>query len=148
MGTKGGKNMGKRSRHPVKYQYHTCTSLRGTFPFDLLAVSVFNHPASLWIFLLFSFLSHPCLPQVFLVTPYYLILLSIMAFEKPRDTVQAAEAAHAQAVVNAATEKLEEEDDQLELASPSEQVELTEDMCYDQLGYSFSETKKWTIITV
>ncbi|KAJ5973093.1 Major facilitator superfamily domain general substrate transporter [Penicillium vulpinum] len=73
--------------------------------------------------------------------------------EKPvrdmRDTVQAAEAAHAQAVVNAATEKLEEED-QLEetLASPSDQLELTEDMCYDELGYSFSEKKKWTIITV
>ncbi|KAJ5962961.1 hypothetical protein N7501_007902 [Penicillium viridicatum] len=69
--------------------------------------------------------------------------------EKPgRDTVQAAEAAHAQAVVNAATEKLEEED-QLEEASPTpdEIVELTEDMCYDQLGYSFSEKKKWTIIT-
>ncbi|KAJ5780130.1 hypothetical protein N7457_005290 [Penicillium paradoxum] len=72
--------------------------------------------------------------------------------EKPgmRDPVLAAEAAHAQAVVNAATEKLE--DDQLEDASPSPsapgQVELTEDMCYDQLGYSFSETKKWTIITV
>ncbi|KAJ5200953.1 hypothetical protein N7449_005756 [Penicillium cf. viridicatum] len=69
--------------------------------------------------------------------------------EKPgRDTVQAAEAAHAQAVVNAATEKLEEED-QLEEASPTpdEVVELTEDMCYDKLGYSFSEKKKWTIIT-
>ncbi|KAJ5501066.1 hypothetical protein N7527_012187 [Penicillium freii] len=69
--------------------------------------------------------------------------------EKPgRDTVQAAEAAHAQAVVNAATEKLEEED-QLEEASPTPDgiVELTEDMCYDQLGYSFSEKKKWTIIT-
>ncbi|CAI7602946.1 unnamed protein product [Penicillium glandicola] len=72
--------------------------------------------------------------------------------EKPvRDTVQAAEAAHAQAIVNAATEKLEEED-QLEEASPSPplsgEVELTEDMCYDRLGYSFSETKKWTIISV
>ncbi|CRL26275.1 Sucrose/H+ symporter, plant [Penicillium camemberti] len=69
--------------------------------------------------------------------------------EKPgRDTVQAAEAAHAQAVVNAATEKLEEED-QLEEASPTPDgiVELTEDMCYDKLGYSFSEKKKWTIIT-
>ncbi|OQD62039.1 hypothetical protein PENPOL_c014G02611 [Penicillium polonicum] len=69
--------------------------------------------------------------------------------EKPgRDTVQAAEAAHAQAVVNAATEKLEEED-QLEEASPTPDgiIELTEDMCYDQLGYSFSEKKKWTIIT-
>lgn len=71
--------------------------------------------------------------------------------DKPRgrDTVQAAEAAHAQAVVNAATEKLEEED-QLEEASPSPsvQIELTEDMCYDKLGYSFSEKKKWTIIAV
>jgi MFS family permease len=69
--------------------------------------------------------------------------------EKPgRDTVHAAEAAHAQAVVNAATEKLEEED-QLEEASPSPGViiELTEDMCYDQLGYSFTEKKKWIIIT-
>ncbi|CAG8897071.1 unnamed protein product [Penicillium egyptiacum] len=65
-----------------------------------------------------------------------------------RDTVLAAEAAHAQAVVNAATEKLEEED-QLEEASPSPGgvVELTEDMCYDQLGYSFTEKKKWIIIT-
>ncbi|KAJ5933240.1 hypothetical protein N7516_007729 [Penicillium verrucosum] len=70
-------------------------------------------------------------------------------YEKPgRDTVQAAEAAHAQAVVNAATEKLEEED-QLEETSPTpdEIVELTEDMCYDQLGYSFTEKKKWIIIT-
>ncbi|OQE34659.1 hypothetical protein PENCOP_c016G05480 [Penicillium coprophilum] len=67
----------------------------------------------------------------------------------PRDTVQAAEDAHAQAVVNAATEKLEE-DDQLEeaLTSPSVELELTEDMCYDRLGYSFSERKKWTIISV
>ncbi|KXG49510.1 Major facilitator superfamily domain, general substrate transporter [Penicillium griseofulvum] len=67
----------------------------------------------------------------------------------PRDTVQAAEAAHAHAVVNAATEKLEEED-QLEetLDSPSAELELTEDMCYDRLGYSFSEKKKWTIISV
>ncbi|KAJ5441789.1 Major facilitator superfamily domain general substrate transporter [Penicillium cf. griseofulvum] len=67
----------------------------------------------------------------------------------PRDTVQAAEAAHAHAVVNAATEKLEEED-QLEetLDSPSAELELTEDMCYDRLGYSFSERKKWTIISV
>ncbi|KAJ5822429.1 Major facilitator superfamily domain general substrate transporter [Penicillium robsamsonii] len=67
----------------------------------------------------------------------------------PRDTVQAAEAAHAQAVVNAATEKLEE-DDQLEeaLESPSAELELTEDMCYERLGYSFSEKKKWTIISV
>ncbi|KAJ5173521.1 Major facilitator superfamily domain general substrate transporter [Penicillium coprophilum] len=67
----------------------------------------------------------------------------------PRDTVQAAEDAHAQAVVNAATEKLEE-DDQLEeaLTSPSVELELTEDMCYERLGYSFSERKKWTIISV
>lgn len=65
-----------------------------------------------------------------------------------RDTVQAAEAAHAQAVVNAATEKLE--DDQLEEASPTpdEVIELTEDMCYDKLGYSFTERKKWIIIAV
>ncbi|KAJ6150589.1 Major facilitator superfamily domain general substrate transporter [Penicillium samsonianum] len=69
--------------------------------------------------------------------------------EKPRDTVQAAEAAHAQAVVNAATEKLEEEDQLEETSpSPSEVVELTEDMCYDRLGYSFTEKKKWTIIAV
>ncbi|CAG7953906.1 unnamed protein product [Penicillium olsonii] len=72
-----------------------------------------------------------------------------MAIDKHgRDTVQAAEAAHAQAVVNAATEKLEEDQCEEALASPSGQIELTEDMCYDQLGYSFSETKKWTIITV
>ncbi|KAJ5784038.1 uncharacterized protein N7518_009715 [Penicillium psychrosexuale] len=74
--------------------------------------------------------------------------MTINADKYGRDTVQAAEAAHAQAVVNAATEKLE--DDQLEEASPTpdEVVELTEDMCYDKLGYSFTERKKWIIITV
>ncbi|CZT51792.1 related to multidrug resistant protein [Rhynchosporium secalis] len=29
-----------------------------------------------------------------------------------------------------------------------DKVELTEDMCYDELGYSFSERKKWTILTI
>ncbi|KAL2074659.1 hypothetical protein VTL71DRAFT_8438 [Oculimacula yallundae] len=29
-----------------------------------------------------------------------------------------------------------------------DKVELTEDMCYDELGYSFSETKKWTILSI
>lgn len=42
----------------------------------------------------------------------------------------------------------EDTDNQLENASPSGRVELTEDMCYDQLGYSFSEKRKWMIIAV
>ncbi|KAH7418476.1 major facilitator superfamily domain-containing protein [Cadophora sp. MPI-SDFR-AT-0126] len=29
-----------------------------------------------------------------------------------------------------------------------DKVELTEDMCYDELGYSFPEWKKWTILTI
>jgi hypothetical protein len=29
-----------------------------------------------------------------------------------------------------------------------EKVELTEDECYDELGFSFSNTKKWMILTV
>ncbi|KAJ5907379.1 hypothetical protein N7495_000061 [Penicillium taxi] len=41
----------------------------------------------------------------------------------------------------------ESEDAQLENTN-SERIELTEDMCYDQLGYSFPEMKKWRIIIV
>ena len=37
---------------------------------------------------------------------------------------------------------------ELENTTPSGRVELTEDMCYDQLGYSFTETRKWMIISV
>ncbi|KAJ6014150.1 hypothetical protein N7540_008741 [Penicillium herquei] len=47
-------------------------------------------------------------------------------------------------------EKLEDDksDHQLEQTSSSARVVLTEDMCYDQLGYSFTETRKWMIIAV
>lgn len=37
---------------------------------------------------------------------------------------------------------------QLENASPDGRIILTEDMCYDRLGYSFSEKRKWLIIGV
>ncbi|KAJ5994545.1 hypothetical protein N7451_010269 [Penicillium sp. IBT 35674x] len=37
---------------------------------------------------------------------------------------------------------------QLENASPDGRLILTEDMCYDRLGYSFSEKRKWLIIGV
>lgn len=39
-------------------------------------------------------------------------------------------------------------DDQLENAGPDGRIILTEDMCYDRLGYSFTETRKWLIISV
>lgn len=45
-------------------------------------------------------------------------------------------------------EKLDQKDAQLENTAASGRVELTEDMCYDKLGYSFSEKRKWLIITV
>ncbi|OQE32170.1 hypothetical protein PENSTE_c001G10171 [Penicillium steckii] len=46
------------------------------------------------------------------------------------------------------SEKDIHKDDQLENAGPDGRIILTEDMCYDQLGYSYSETRKWLIITV
>ena len=33
-------------------------------------------------------------------------------------------------------------------ADESEKIELTEEECYDELGFSFSSTKKWLILTV
>ncbi|KAJ5729485.1 uncharacterized protein N7483_003993 [Penicillium malachiteum] len=47
-------------------------------------------------------------------------------------------------------EKLEDDnsDHQFEQTAPSPRVVLTEDMCYDQLGYSFTERRKWMIIAV
>ncbi|KAI2789242.1 hypothetical protein POX_e07272 [Penicillium oxalicum] len=45
-------------------------------------------------------------------------------------------------------EKLDEKDAQLEHSGHPERVILTEDMCYDKLGYSFSEKRKWLIIAV
>ncbi|CEJ53722.1 MFS multidrug transporter [Penicillium brasilianum] len=45
-------------------------------------------------------------------------------------------------------EKLDQKGAQLENTDASGRVELTEDMCYDKLGYSFSEKRKWMIITV
>ncbi|KAJ5912184.1 uncharacterized protein N7473_001487 [Penicillium subrubescens] len=45
-------------------------------------------------------------------------------------------------------EKLGQKDAQLENTDASGRIELTEDMCYDKLGYSFSEKRKWLIITV
>lgn len=69
-----------------------------------------------------------------------------------QDSVQASEASsttQADAIINAPLGKKTEDDHaQLEVASPSGRVELTEDMCYDQLGYSFSEKRKWMIIAV
>ncbi|KAJ5618411.1 hypothetical protein N7528_007054 [Penicillium herquei] len=46
-------------------------------------------------------------------------------------------------------EKVEDvnSDHQLEQAASGRTI-LTEDMCYDQLGYSFTETRKWMIIAV
>ncbi|KAL2007633.1 hypothetical protein VTN00DRAFT_7615 [Thermoascus crustaceus] len=40
------------------------------------------------------------------------------------------------------------EHNHLEKTSPDEKIELTEEDCYDQLGYSFSSAKKWSILTV
>ncbi|KAJ5569445.1 uncharacterized protein N7459_008875 [Penicillium hispanicum] len=69
-----------------------------------------------------------------------------------RDAVHASEASSAtQADIPneiSMSEKAEHKDAQLEEAIPSGRVELTEDMCYDQLGYSFSESRKWMIIAV
>lgn len=48
----------------------------------------------------------------------------------------------------ALNEKLDHKDAQLETTGASGRIELTEDMCYDKLGYSFSEKRKWLIITV
>ena len=31
---------------------------------------------------------------------------------------------------------------------PGDKVELTEEDCYDELGFSFSSLKKWSILTV
>ncbi|KAJ5484156.1 hypothetical protein N7539_005952 [Penicillium diatomitis] len=45
-------------------------------------------------------------------------------------------------------EKMNEKDAQLEHPDHPGRTILTEDMCYDQLGYSFSEKRKWLIITV
>jgi len=36
----------------------------------------------------------------------------------------------------------------VEKAGTYDKIELTEDMCYDELGYSFPEWKKWTILSV
>ncbi|CAI7623249.1 unnamed protein product [Penicillium pancosmium] len=45
-------------------------------------------------------------------------------------------------------EKGSDKDDQLEHAGPDGRIILTEDMCYDKLGYSYTETRKWLIISV
>ncbi|KAF3394617.1 putative efflux pump kojT [Penicillium rolfsii] len=45
-------------------------------------------------------------------------------------------------------EKLDQKDAQFENTNALGRVELTEDMCYDKLGYSFSEKRKWLIISV
>ncbi|POS83983.1 putative MFS multidrug transporter [Erysiphe pulchra] len=51
-------------------------------------------------------------------------------------------------------EKIESESKELctnsldENGVPTNKVELTEDMCYDSLGYSFSSIKKWKILSV
>lgn len=45
-------------------------------------------------------------------------------------------------------EKVERHEAHLEHVSPTERRELTEVICYDKLGYSFSERKKWLIIAV
>lgn len=37
---------------------------------------------------------------------------------------------------------------QLEQFASQDQIELTEEECYDQLGYSFPSWKKWTILTI
>jgi MFS family permease len=46
------------------------------------------------------------------------------------------------------SEKGSDKDDQLENAGPDGRIILTEDMCYDKLGYSYTETRKWLIISV
>lgn len=69
-----------------------------------------------------------------------------------QDVVHASEASsttQADAIIAAPLgEKTDDDYAQLENASPSGRIELTEDMCYDKLGYSFSEKRKWMIIAV
>ncbi|KAJ1029913.1 hypothetical protein NDA16_000829 [Ustilago loliicola] len=56
---------------------------------------------------------------------------------------QPSESGHAHAHFNA--EKL---DKTLTRMRPDGKIEITEEECYDELGYSFSPLKKWTILTV
>ncbi|KAJ5133298.1 hypothetical protein N7448_001672 [Penicillium atrosanguineum] len=69
-----------------------------------------------------------------------------------RDPVQSSEASSTTQAdqIHAVMSEKSETDGQYELepTTPSGRVELTEDMCYDQLGYSFSERRKWMIISV
>ncbi|KAJ5923868.1 hypothetical protein N7466_008055 [Penicillium verhagenii] len=63
-----------------------------------------------------------------------------------RDVLQTSESSSTTHDVIPINEKSDEHH-QLEDA-PDGRIELTEDMCYDQLGYSFSENRKWLIISV
>lgn len=69
-----------------------------------------------------------------------------------QDAVQASEASsttQADGIVHTPLgEKTEGGHAQLGNTAPSDRIELTEDMCYDKLGYSFSEKRKWMIIAV
>ncbi|KAJ5172871.1 hypothetical protein N7492_005464 [Penicillium capsulatum] len=68
-----------------------------------------------------------------------------------RDVVHASETSSTtrqDGIAELAMNEKAEKEAHLENHSPSGRVILTEDMCYDQLGYSFSETRKWTIISV
>ncbi|KAJ6086246.1 hypothetical protein N7486_010527 [Penicillium sp. IBT 16267x] len=64
-----------------------------------------------------------------------------------RDVLQASESSSTTQDVVAINEKSDNLH-QLEDASPDGRIILTEDMCYDKLGYSFSENRKWMIIGV
>lgn len=66
-----------------------------------------------------------------------------------RDAVHASESSSAtrqDGIAELAINEKGEKDAHLE--NQSGRVILTEDMCYDRLGYSFSEKRKWTIISV
>ena len=63
--------------------------------------------------------------------------------------IQGLTPSHANQTVEQAAEKKDERHyTQFEHASATGRIELTEDMCYDKLGYSFNAKKKWSIVAV
>ncbi|KAL2872764.1 putative MFS multidrug transporter [Aspergillus lucknowensis] len=81
--------------------------------------------------------------------------------QRPHDS-EASSSSHDDTIIQVEKEKIAEDVDKSQLPrdpvagttlhqlenKPSEKIELTEDDCYDQLGYAFPSWRKWMIISV
>lgn len=61
---------------------------------------------------------------------------------------ESSSATHQDGITQLAIHEKGEKEAHLENHSPDGRIILTEDMCYDRLGFSFSEKRKWIIISV